>query len=69
MRWTGHVAHVGERRGVHTVLVGGHLSERYHFADPGIDRKIILRWIFWKWDVRVWTGSSWLSIGTGGGHM
>jgi hypothetical protein len=22
-----------------------------------------------KWDVEVWTGSSWLRIGTGGGHL
>jgi len=22
-----------------------------------------------KWDVGVWTGSSWLRIGTGGGHL
>jgi hypothetical protein len=22
-----------------------------------------------KWDVRAWTGSSWLRIGTGGGHL
>ena len=27
------------------------------------------RWIFRKWDVGVWTGSSWLRIGTGGGHL
>jgi len=24
-----------------------------------------LRWIFRKWDVGLWTGSSWLKIGTG----
>jgi len=29
--------------------------------------RIILRWIFRKWDVGVWTGSGWLTIGTGGG--
>jgi hypothetical protein len=28
-----------------------------------------LRWIFRKWDVGVWTGSSWLRKKTGGGHM
>jgi hypothetical protein len=32
-------------------------------------RNIILRWIFRKWDVGVWTGLSWLRIGTGGGHL
>jgi hypothetical protein len=26
-------------------------------------------WIFRKWDVGVWTGLSWLRIGTGGGHL
>jgi len=30
---------------------------------------IILRRIFRKWDVGIWTGSSWLRIGTGGGHL
>jgi hypothetical protein len=35
-------------------------------GDPGADGRLILRWIFRKWDVRVWTGSSWLKIGTGG---
>jgi hypothetical protein len=35
---------------------------------PGVDGRIILRCIFSKWDVRVWTGSSWLRLGTGGGH-
>jgi hypothetical protein len=32
--------------------------------DPGVDGKIILRWIFRKWDVGAWIGSSWLWIGT-----
>jgi len=31
--------------------------------------RITLRWTFRKWDMGVWTGSSWLRIGTGGGHM
>jgi hypothetical protein len=37
--------------------------------DPDIDRRIILSWIFSKWDVGVWTGIGWLRIGTGGGHL
>jgi hypothetical protein len=34
-----------------------------------IDWRIILRWIFKKWDVEVWTGLGWLRIGTVGGHL
>jgi hypothetical protein len=44
-------------------------SERDHLIDPGLDGRIILRWIFIKWDVVVWTGLSWLRIETGGGHL
>jgi hypothetical protein len=36
---------MGERRGVYRVLVGKP-EERYHLEDPGIDGRIILRWIF-----------------------
>ena len=65
MRWEGHVAHMEERRGVYRVLVGKPEGKRV----PGVDGRIILRWIFRKWDVGVWTGSGWLRIGTGGGHL
>jgi len=34
-----------------------------------IDWRIILRWIFRKWDVGAWTGLIWLRIGTGDGHL
>ena len=30
---------------------------------------ILLSWIFRKWDVGLWTGSSWLRIRTGRGHL
>jgi len=38
-------------------------------GEPGVDGKIILRWIFRKWHVGVWTASSWLRIGTAGEHF
>ena len=41
----------------------GNLRERDHWGDPGANGNIILRWVFKKWDVGVWTGSSWLRIG------
>ena len=47
----------------------GNLRERDHLDDPGVEGRIVLRCIFRKWDVRVWTESSWLRIGTGGGHL
>jgi hypothetical protein len=43
--------------------------ERDHWGDPGVYRRIILGWIFRKWDVRVWTGLGWLRIETGGGKL
>ena len=33
--------------------------------DAVVDGRIILRWVFRKWDVGVWTGSIRLRIGTG----
>ena len=36
-------------------------------GDPGVDGRIILRWIFRKRDVGKWTRSTWRRIGTGGG--
>jgi hypothetical protein len=68
MRWAEHVAHIGERRGVFKVLVGKHEGKK-PLKDPGLDGRIILRWIFRKWDVETWTGSRWLRIGAGGGHF
>ena len=39
-----------------------------YLGDPDVDGRIILRWIFRKWE-GVETGWSWLRIGTGGGHL
>jgi len=45
------------------------LREREHLGDPGVDGRIILIWIFRKWDMAVWTESSWLRVGTVGEHL
>ena len=67
MRWAGHVARMGEGRGVYRVLVG----KREGKIPLGRPRR---RWednikIFRKWDVGVWSRWSWLRIGTGGGYL
>ena len=56
IRWEGHVARMG-RGEEYTGLWWGKLRERDHLEDPGIDGRIILRWILRKWDVGTWTGS------------
>ena len=69
IRWVRHVARMGgEEKRIYRVLVGKPEGKN-HLGEPGIDGRIILRWIFRKWDVGLWTGSSWLRIGRGGGHL
>jgi hypothetical protein len=52
-----------------TGLWWGNMRERDHWGNPDVDGKIILRWIFRKWDVEVLTEFSCLMIETGGGHF
>ena len=68
MRWAGYVARMGEGRGLY-IFWWGSLRENDHLRDPGVDERIILRWIFRNCDVGVWTGSNWLRIVKGWGHM
>ena len=68
MRWAGHVARMGEDRGVHRVLVGKP-EGKSHWGDQDVDGRIILRWIFRKFEGVVGTGWSCLRIGIGGGHL
>jgi hypothetical protein len=67
-RWAGHVGCMWEERSIQGIG-GANLRERDQLGDSGIDGRIRVRWIFRKWDVGMWTGSSWLRIGTVGRHL
>jgi hypothetical protein len=59
---------MGEGRGVYRVLVGKPEGKR----PPGRPRckwENNIKMDLQKWDVRVWTGLSWLRIETGCGHL
>jgi len=68
IRWAGHIARMGERRGVYRILVWKPEGKRplgrprHRWED---DIKMDLQ----EMGCGVWTGSSWPSIGTGGGHL
>jgi hypothetical protein len=70
MRWTGHVARMGETRNAYRILVGKPEEKRplgrprHRWVD---NIKIDLREI--GWDGMVWTGSIWLRIGTSRGLL
>ena len=55
MRWAELVASMGEGRGVYKILVGKSEGKNY-LGDPGVDGRIILRWIFKMLYVGAWTG-------------
>jgi len=59
---------MGGGRGVHRVLVGKPEGKN-HWGDPDAEGRIILRWIFRKWEGLLGTGRGWLRIGTVGGHL
>ena len=68
MRWAGHVALMGERKGVYRVLVG----------KPEGKRPLERNRRRWEDNIEmdpqelgclIWTESSWLRIGTGGGYL
>jgi hypothetical protein len=68
MRWAGHVARMGKRRGAYRILVGRHEGKR-PLATPRRrwedNIKMDLQEVGWG----AWTGLIWLRIGTGGGLL
>jgi hypothetical protein len=68
MRWVGHVARTGERRRIYRVLVGKTEGQRpLETSSRKLEDNI-------KMDLQevecgLWSESSWLRIGIGGGHL
>ena len=58
MGWDGHVARMRERRSVYRVSVEKPEGKN-HLGDPGVDGRIILKWIFRKRDVG---GMDWIDL-------
>jgi hypothetical protein len=50
MGWAGYVARMGRGEAC-TGFWWGNLTERDNWGDAGVDGRIVLRWVFRKWDV------------------
>ena len=61
--------HVWRTGDVYTRFWWGGREGKNHFEDPGVDWRIILKWVVKKWDREAWTGLVCLRIGTGGEHL
>jgi len=68
MRWAGHVACTGERRGVYRVLVGKPEGKKL-LGRPRRRWEDNIKLDLQEVGCGAWTGSIWLRIGTGGGHL
>jgi len=68
MRWAGHVACMGERRGVYRVLVGKPEGKR-SLGRTRRRREDNIKMELQEVVCGVWTGSSWLRLRIGGGHL
>ena len=66
MRWSGHVNHMGERRGIYRVFIQKPEGKR-PLGRPRCRWEDNIKMDLWE--VGAWTGLSWLRIGTDGGHL
>jgi hypothetical protein len=58
---------VWETREIQTGFLWVGLKGRVHFEDLFVDGRIILKWIFKRWDAEARVGLIWVRTGTGGG--
>jgi hypothetical protein len=58
IKWAGHVALIGERE-AYTRFWRGNLRVRYYLEEPGVDGRVILKWIFRKCDGE---GTNWTDL-------
>jgi hypothetical protein len=68
MRWAGHIARMGESRGVYRVLVGKPERKR-PLGKPKISWEDNIKLDFQEVGYGEWTGSSWIIIGIGSGLL
>jgi hypothetical protein len=61
--------HVWETGKVYKGIWWGDLREGDHLEDLGVDKRLIPKWIFKKWDGEARTGLICVRIGTGGGRL
>ena len=67
MRWTA-LWYVRETVKVHTEICWADLRERDHLEHVGLNGRIILKWIFKKWDGELWALLIWLRVGQEAGY-
>jgi hypothetical protein len=68
MGLAGYIARMGEKRGAYRVLVGKP-EGKVPIGRPRRSCKDNVKMDLQEVGLGVWTGSSWLRIGTGGGHL
>jgi hypothetical protein len=68
MRWTGHVARMGDRQNAYRIFVGKPEGKR-PLKEQDIRGWTIQKWILERQDGMVWIALIWLRIGASGGLL